>query len=106
MSTQNYNLDPETLPLLQQAAQFFSTHNCQAYLVGGSVRDLLLNVPCTDWDIATDGDVPKLARELANVLGGYYAHMNDKACRITVKNGQHETVLDISPLRGDSQEAD
>ncbi len=106
MSTEHYNLEPGTLHLLQQAAQFFNAHNCQAYLVGGSVRDLLLNIPSVDWDIATDGNTPKLARELANVLGAYYAYMNDKACRITVKNERQETVLDISPLRGTSIEED
>src|SRR6266516_886960 len=92
MSTEHYNLEPGTLHLLQQAAQFFNAHNCQAYLVGGSVRDLLLNIPSVDWDIATDGNTPKLARELANVLGAYYAYMNDKACRITVKNERLEIL--------------
>src|SRR6266487_4368339 len=82
MSIEHYNLEPGTLHLLQQAAQFFNARNCQAYLVGGSVRDL------------------------ANMLGGYYAYMNDKACRITVKNERQETVLDISPLRGTSIEED
>jgi poly(A) polymerase len=106
MILEKYNLEPEIVHLLQQTAQFFSAHHCRAYLVGGSVRDLLLNVPCTDWDIATDGDVPELARELANMLGGYYAHMNDKACRITVKDEQRETVLDIAPLRSVSIEED
>ncbi len=114
MNTENDH--PETLPLLQQVAQFFSAHNRPAFLVGGSVRDLLLHIPCTDWDIATDGDTPRLARELADTVGGYYAYMNNKACRITIKHGQTtepagttgmiETVLDIAPLHGGSIEAD
>jgi poly(A) polymerase len=117
MNTENDS--SEILPLLQQVAQFFSTHERRAFLVGGSVRDLLLHVPCVDWDIATDGDAPRLARELANMLGGYYAYMNDKACRITIKQQpttergealeaakSWETVLDIAPLHGASIEAD
>jgi poly(A) polymerase len=118
MKTENDS--SEILPLLQQVAQFFSTHERRAFLVGGSVRDLLLHVPCVDWDIATDGDAPRLARELADTLGGYYAYMNDKACRITIKHQQpttehgealeaaesRETVLDIAPLHGASIEAD
>ena len=125
MSTENDS--SAILPLLQQMAQFFSVRNRRAFLVGGSVRDLLLHVPCADWDIATDGDAPRLARELADMLGGYYAYMNDKACRITIKHQQdkptepeeaiqtvktteatetRETVLDIAPLRGDAIEAD
>jgi poly(A) polymerase len=118
MNTKNDS--SEVLPLLQQVAQFFSAHGRRAFLVGGSVRDLLLHVPCADWDIATDGDAPRLARELANTLGGYYAYMNDKACRITIKHQQQtiepeeareatetrETVLDIAPLHGAFIEAD
>ncbi len=118
MNTENDS--SEILPLLQQVAQFFSARERQAFLVGGSVRDLLLHVPCADWDIATDGDAPRLARELANMLGGSYAYMNDKACRITIKQqytttgpGEpmeaeetREIVLDIAPLHGDSIKAD
>ncbi len=42
----------------------------QAYLVGGSVRDLLLGRPQVDLDIAIEGDAIALARELADMRGG------------------------------------
>ncbi|MBA2391520.1 MAG: CCA tRNA nucleotidyltransferase, partial [Ktedonobacteraceae bacterium] len=106
MNKETYQLTTEILHTLQQAAQFFRTRSQPAYLVGGSVRDMLLNVPCTDWDIITVGDTPGLARQLANLLGGHYAHMNDKACRITIKQNQQEILLDISPLRGGNVEED
>lgn len=41
-----------------------------AYLVGGAVRDLLLGVEHLDLDVAVDGDARRLARELADRLGG------------------------------------
>jgi poly(A) polymerase len=104
MHKETYHLAPETLHILQQVAQFFSAH--PAYLVGGSVRDVLLHVPCTDWDIVTVGDTPRLARQLAHILGGHSAHMNDKASRITIKQNQQEILLDISPLRGNTIEED
>ena len=104
MKKETYYLAPETLHVLQQAAQFFSSS--PAYLVGGSVRDVLLHVPCTDWDIVTSGDTPRLTRQLAHALGGHYAHMNDKASRITIKQNQQEILLDISPLRGGTIEED
>src|SRR5579859_20120 len=99
-----HNLDTETLHLLQQAAHHFN--NQRAYLVGGSVRNLLLHEPCIDWDIVTDGDAPQLARRLANKLGGYYAHMHDKASRVVCKLEQQEIIFDIAPLQGDTIEAD
>ncbi|KKL98456.1 hypothetical protein LCGC14_1824220, partial [marine sediment metagenome] len=35
------------------------------YLVGGSVRDLLLNRPTLDVDLTLEGDAPALARRVA-----------------------------------------
>ncbi|MGZ4386744.1 MAG: CBS domain-containing protein [Gaiellaceae bacterium] len=40
------------------------------YLVGGSVRDMLLGAPSFDVDIAVEGDAIALARELARLLYG------------------------------------
>ncbi len=106
MNVAAYNIDPWTLHLLQQTAHYFSQQQRRAYLVGGSVRNLLLHEPCSDWDIASDGDVPKLARQLANRLGGYYAHMHDKASRVTCKREGQEVIFDITPMHGDTIEAD
>ena len=41
-----------------------------AYLVGGSVRDLLLGARQIDLDFAVEGDAPELAREIGRRLGG------------------------------------
>jgi tRNA nucleotidyltransferase/poly(A) polymerase len=106
MNRETYQPTPEILHILQQAAQFFSARSCQAYLVGGSVRDVLLHVPCIDWDIVANDDAARLARQLANTLGGHYAHMNDKASRIIVKEKQQEIILDVSPLHGATIEED
>src|ERR1019366_785832 len=106
MKKETYHPAPALPHILRQTAQFFRTHAHQTYLVGGPVRDILLNVPCVDWDIATTGDAPRLARQLANMLGGHYAHMNDKASRITIKLDQQEIILDIAPLHGTTIEAD
>jgi len=99
-------LDTRTLELLRATTQHFSEHGWEAYLVGGSVRNILLGEPCIDSDIATDGDAPLLARTLANKLGGHYAHLHDKASRVVVKGEGQEIVFDISPFKGDSLEED
>jgi tRNA nucleotidyltransferase/poly(A) polymerase len=70
------------------------------------VRNLLWGEPDLDWDIATTGDAPKLARKLANKLNGYYAYMNTKASRVTVKQAGKELQIDISPRHGHSIEED
>jgi poly(A) polymerase len=92
--------------ILQQVAQYFEDQGQEAYLVGGSVRNLLWGKPGLDWDIVTTGDAPKLARKLANKLNGYYAYMNTKASRVTIKQTGEELQLDISPRNGNSIEED
>ena len=101
-----HNLDSWTLQLLRQTSQHVRDHNQQAYLTGGSIRNLLLNEPCTDWDIVTSGDASLLARTLADKLEGHYVHMHDKASRVVVKHQQQETILDIAPLKGNTIEED
>ncbi len=99
-------MDTRTLELLRATTQHFSEHQREAYLVGGSIRNILLSESCTDWDIATDGDAPLLARTLANKLKGHYIHLHDKASRVVVKGEGQEIVFDISPFKGDSLEED
>lgn len=97
-----HTLAPHTLQLLQRVAQFFVDKQQPAILVGGAVRNLLLNTPNNDWDIATGPSFSQLARQLANKLGGYYVHLHEKAARVIVKNDAQETIFDLAPLRGSS----
>jgi tRNA nucleotidyltransferase/poly(A) polymerase len=99
-------LDAQTLHILKQTVQHFDDNHRQAYLVGGSLRNLLLSEPVIDWDIVTDGDAPHLARRLADKLGGHYAHMNEKASRVVIKQDTGEIILDVSPLNGNTIEDD
>jgi len=99
-------LDSWTLHLLQKTETFFAEKRQQAYLVGGAVRNALLDIPCKDWDISTPGNAHELARQLANRLGGSYAHLNVKAGRITCKHDGREQIFDITPLQGNTIEHD
>lgn len=49
--------------VLQKFNQVFESNGFKAYLVGGAVRDIFLNKPCSDWDVATNAkpeDVMKM----------------------------------------------
>lgn len=105
--TQQTSLFPSWVQyVLQQSSLFFEKQPQPAYLVGGSIRNLLLHKPCVDWDIATSGDTRFIARHLADQLDGFYAPMHDRASRVIVKQQGQEMVLDISPLQGATIEAD
>ena len=51
-------MNTQTLHLLQQTTEHITSHHQQAYLVGGSLRNILLETPGIDWDIAITGDAP------------------------------------------------
>jgi poly(A) polymerase len=106
-------LDNRTIRLLQLTAEYFRDQRQLAFLVGGSLRNILLGEPGNDWDIVTAGDAPTLAQGLADTLGGFYAHMHEKASRVIVplkgnegEEGGQEVIFDVSPLKGKSVEFD
>lgn len=56
-------------PVFYQLANSVSESGLKAYLIGGYVRDLLLNRPCKDLDITVLGDGIALAQKSAEDLG-------------------------------------
>ena len=56
-------------PVFEAVAALSEAHE-GVYLVGGTVRDILLGEPSFDVDIAVDGDAIALAQTLADALGG------------------------------------
>ena len=73
------------------------------YLVGGSVRDILLGEPNFDVDIVVEGDAIALAGALAEELGGR-VRAHDKFGTAVVLYGQDERV-DVVTARSESYEA-
>lgn len=63
-------LTAERQSLLQAVAQEASERRLPAYIVGGFVRDLLLNRPSQDFDIVLEGDAIQFANHLVSVYGG------------------------------------
>ena len=61
------------------------------YLVGGTVRDILLGEPNFDVDIAVEGDAIALAQALADALGGR-VRAHDKFGTAVVIYGDDERV--------------
>ena len=106
MNNDENTYNHHSINYLQQIAHTLHNRKHQAYLVGGSVRNLLLREPCVDWDMAIDGDVINTAKQIAKTLGGFFVHMHDKANRIIIKDRHQEWIFDLSPLQGESIEAD
>ena len=63
-------LPPELSKLLHEAGETAHELGCSLYIVGGFVRDLLLNQPNLDLDLVVDGDAIELAQMLSKKYGG------------------------------------
>ena len=64
------SLSSETFALLQLIAKSASEVDAALFLVGGSVRDLLLGAPVKDLDLVVEGDAARLALRVAKEMGG------------------------------------
>ncbi len=63
-------LPPDLLELVRHASEAARELGFSLYLVGGFVRDLLLNQPNLDLDLVVEGDAIQLAERLAKRFGG------------------------------------
>ncbi|MFQ6029869.1 MAG: CCA tRNA nucleotidyltransferase [Dehalococcoidia bacterium] len=63
-------LDSENQSLLRLLRQRSVREGLPVYLVGGPVRDLLLDAPIKDLDFVIEGEAPALAAQLAQEAGG------------------------------------
>lgn len=75
----------------------------RAWLVGGCVRDLLLNRPLHDWDFVVADDGCAVARSLAERIGGSYVPLDvERGIARVVTHAFASSVLtfDFATLRG------
>ena len=63
-------LPPTRLLLLQTVARTAHDQRAALYIVGGFVRDMLLDRPSLDFDLVVEGDAIRLAKTLAGKFGG------------------------------------
>jgi putative nucleotidyltransferase with HDIG domain len=78
----------------------------EAWLVGGAVRDVLLERPTADLDLVVEGDVGDAARSLARAVRGPVFELSQAFGAWRVLSGDRSWQADLSPLRGGSLEAD
>jgi putative nucleotidyltransferase with HDIG domain len=89
-------------PLLKQIVALLPPE-IPIYLVGGAVRDILLNKPGYDLDFVTSGDAMKISRKLADELGGAYFPLDTRrnVARIVLKERDDESMASFQTRRVD-----
>jgi putative nucleotidyltransferase with HDIG domain len=76
------------------------------WLVGGTIRDALLDRPVTDVDLAVAGDPEGVARAVAAALGGPVFRLSERFGAWRAIDGRRRFVCDVSPLQAETIEAD
>ena len=76
------------------------------WLVGGVVRDALLDRPLVDVDLAVAGDAKAVARRAAQALGGPSFPLSETFGAWRALARDRAVACDVSPLQGETIEAD
>lgn len=75
------------------------------YMVGGSIRDILLGRSPTDYDFAVPGNPAKFAALVAAKTGGHLVEIG-KAGRQIIRVVSPQLVVDVAPMSGPTIESD
>ncbi len=94
-------------PVLQKLHAYAKSHEIQLYLVGGSVRDLLLNRLITDFDFTMESDAIQFAKLFADSINAPFVPLEEHppTARVIVKTQQPteaELDLDFAQYRADT----
>ena len=96
------------VPLRRQVVAYVRAQGLRAYLVGGTVRDILLGRQSCDLDIAIEGEALALARQVADSLHAAYVPLDAErgVARVVVGARGGAQHLDFAKLRASDIEAD
>ena len=84
------DIHQDLLGLLTKVSVTLTQQNCPAYVVGGFVRDWLLDRQTADVDIAVYGDALNMAQKVAEAVDGRYVLLDEanRVARVVVADEQ------------------
>lgn len=96
-------LPPPVCRILSRLCAVWIEGGADGYVTGGFLRDLLLDRPARDIDVAVSGDAPALARFAADAIGGRCFTLDEERgiTRIVLPAGEPVAYVDVTRLRGD-----
>jgi poly(A) polymerase len=94
----------EHSPLLRTARDALERHD--PWVVGGTVRDLLMERPLEDLDLVVSGEVRTAARTLAGAVGGHVFSLSERFGAWRVIAPDRTWQADLTPMREGAMEAD
>lgn len=94
------SLAPESLSLVERAVRIAEAQQVPIYLVGGPVRDLLLQQPITDIDLVVEGDAWTIAEVFQAEVGGKLTrHAAFRTAAVEIAIGSEPFVIDFVTAR-------
>lgn len=96
------SLSPADHPHLFALANFLGPSNARAWLVGGTVRDLLLGKRPADYDIAFSGDLTSEVRSWCRSEQGHWFWLDQTRNQSRVLLDGDQLQFDFAPLRADT----
>lgn len=94
------------LQLIRQLHAFAEEREVQLYLVGGSVRALLLNQSITDLDFALADDAITFAKAFADKIGEAFVELEEQPPTARIVIRETRLALDFAGFRAETLEAD
>src|SRR4051812_10425222 len=91
--SQGKGLPPRQLSIADELSSLELPRREGVYLVGGTVRDILLGRPGFDIDIAVEGDAIAFAEDIARVGGEVTAHGRFGTAVVRFSDGRHWDVV-------------
>lgn len=91
-------LDSQNLHLVELAGNIAKELGYQVYLVGGVVRDILLNVPVKDLDLVVEGDGIVFAQRLAKHIGARVRSHKKFKTAVIIKDAENYKI-DVATAR-------
>ncbi len=94
--------------ILNRVGRFLQEQHIESYLVGGIVRDMLLEKETEDIDIAVSGDALQIASDLATRIGGTFVLLDEsnRIGRVVVTGIEtgNSLTFDFTALRGNIEQ--
>ena len=90
-------LPPSQIALIKVVAEVASETSYALFIVGGFVRDLLLEKPSMDFDLVVEGDAIRLARSIYRLYGGRITtHSKFKTAKWMIDKKSHKLIHDLN----------
>ena len=106
LSSQTLLKNIPNIHVLSELYTLAENRGVQLYVVGGSVRDLLLNREITDLDFAVDRDAISFAKSFADSTSGAFVKLEERPPTARVVIRKTRFILDFTQFRAETLETD